>query len=406
MMKGSHELFQKVMPQFFLAGSPPQSGRCRLPIGTALIALLLLPVMYARSQNQAGAATDNPFRSRMDTLVQHAVSGFMKDPSRAGLSIGIIKDGETYTYNYGEKEKGSKVLPTSNTVYEIGSISKTFTGILLARAILDKKIDPEDDIRNYLTGTYPNLEYQGHPVKIIHLANHTSGLPPFLPDRPDIFHRAADSIPFLLAGLHRDYTKEWFLNDLHSVKIDTVPGLNYKYSNVAAQLLGFILEGVYHKTFEELIAQYIAMPLAMRQTQASLPSDTAALAKGYDMKGTPMPYMPVLMKPSGGIYSSVADMLKYIRFQLNENEETVHLSHSPTQRYTDSSGIGLYWRLNETSGKMRKVWHTGGTFGFSSYCVLYPEINTGMVLLSNEFDPASQGEIIKVAEKLMEGLEH
>ncbi|MCS3798002.1 CubicO group peptidase (beta-lactamase class C family) [Chitinophagaceae bacterium OAS944] len=70
-------------------------------------------------------ATDNPLRSSMDTLVQNILVDFMADTSRAGLSLGIIKNGKIYTYNYGTIRKGHKVLPVANSIYEIGSISKT-----------------------------------------------------------------------------------------------------------------------------------------------------------------------------------------------------------------------------------------------------------------------------------------
>lgn len=369
--------------------------------GGILLVLLLLHAFLVKSQDPMLKETDNPLRSGMDTLVQEAASTFMNDPSHVGLSIGIIKDGEIHTYNYGSTQRGTKVLPDSNTIYEIGSISKTFTGLLLAQAIIDRKINLQDDIRKYLVGSYPNLEYQGRPIKIIQLANHTSGLPSFLPDRPDIFKQTADSVPFLLADLHRNYTKGQFLKDLHNVKIDTVPGFNYHYSNAAAQLLGFILEGVYHKTYGELITRYISAPLKMGQTVAAVPVNRTALAKGYDAKGNNVPYMPVLMKASGGIYSSISDMLKYIGFQLNEKNEAVRLSHTLTRVYADGSHLGLYWRLDQTTKGMREIWHTGGTFGFSSYCVFYPEINTGLILLSNEFDPESEVKLVGIAEKLL-----
>ena len=195
------------------------------------------------------------------------------------------------------------------------------------------------------------------------------------------------------------------MDDLHQVKIDTVPGYNYKYSNTAAQLLGFILENIYHTTFDELIARYIAQPLGMTQTSASLPTRMEHLAQGYDASGTDMPYSPVLSKAAGGIYSTVSDMLKYLRFQLDETGKVVQLAHRVTQTYSDSAGITVYWRMNTTPTGLRKYWHTGGTFGFSSYCVFYPQIDTGIILLSNEFDLESQGELIKIAEKILEALQ-
>ncbi|HEY8918928.1 MAG TPA: serine hydrolase, partial [Chitinophaga sp.] len=104
----------------------------------------------------------------IDSIVQHAVLDFMKDTARVGLSVGIYKDGRTYTFHQGSTQRGKALRPDNNTIYEIGSISKTFTGFLLARAIADKKINPDDDIRKYLHDPYPNLAYNGKPVKIMH----------------------------------------------------------------------------------------------------------------------------------------------------------------------------------------------------------------------------------------------
>lgn len=365
-----------------------------------LTATFLLQSLYACTQSvNAG----NPLKSRLDTLVEQAVADFMSDNARAGLSIGICKDAKTYTYNYGTVDKGKQQLPTAHTVYEIGSISKTFTGLLFARALNDRKVQMEDDVRKYLDGSYPNLEYEGQPIKIIHLLNHTSRLPRFLPDREDLFRRRMDSIPYLLADAHKGYTKERFMQDLHNVKLDTVPGFNYGYSNSAPQLLGFILEKVYNKSFDELVAGYIAGPLEMQQTWSVKP-DVRELAKGYDGKGNAMPYSPVLSKPAGGIYSSVSDMLSYMKFQLNEHDTLVGISHMPTALYGDGAGIAFYWRIDQTEDGLRQLWHTGGTFGFSSYCVLYPGINTGIVLLSNEFDMSSQGGLVEIAGRIFDAI--
>ena len=94
--------------------------------------------------------TDNPLKTKIDSLVQKCVVEIFNDKNIFGLSIGIYKNGKEFYYNYGSLEKDKHVLPTSATVYEIGSITKTFTGILLAQAFLDKKIKLDDDIRKYL----------------------------------------------------------------------------------------------------------------------------------------------------------------------------------------------------------------------------------------------------------------
>ena len=86
------------------------------------------------------------------------------------------------TYHYGTMDKKTMQLPDNQTIYEIGSITKTFTGTLLAQALLDKKISLDDDIRKYLPEKYPNLEYENQPILVKHLANHTSRLEGFPTD--------------------------------------------------------------------------------------------------------------------------------------------------------------------------------------------------------------------------------
>lgn len=367
--------------------------------------LTLLAALHGKTQINQSTRTDNRLTNKTDTIVQNAASTFMKDTARVGLSIGIIKDGKPYIFNYGSTEKRKFLLPTNNTMYEIGSISKTFTGTLLAQAIVDKKVNLDDDIRKYLTGSYPNLEYHAQPIKIVHLANHTAGLTQFLPDRPDVFQHPPDSIPILLTEVQKNYSKDRFLKDLHTVKIDTVPGFVYKYSNAGAQLISFILEDVYNKSYKELIKKYITEPLRMKHTSASVKNNMSGmLAKGYSPNGIRMPFNPPILMPAGGIFSSVSDMLNYLKFQLDKKNETVNFSHKVTWGDTSDFAIGLYWRMNKTSRGKLKIWHTGGTFGFSSYCVVYPELNTGFVLLSNQSDQTSQDELINAADNIFEAI--
>ena len=368
-----------------------------------IIFLASLFTLHSEAQTTQSVRTDNRLTNEIGTVSQSAASTFMHDTSRVGLSIGIIKDGKTYTYNYGSTKRGKNLLPTNDTLYEIGSISKTFTGTLLAQAIADKKVKLNDDIRKYLKGSYQNLEYNGQPIRIVHLVNHTSGFPSFLPNKPEVFQHPQDSIPLLITAIQKNYTKKRFLADLHNVKVDAVPGSDYNYSNVDAQLIGFVLEDVYNKPYRELLQKYILNPLKMSHTKVAIKSDMVAqLARGYSSAGKDMPYMPPSLTPAGGIYSSVPDMLRYMQFHLSEGNKVVSLSHKLTYGDVDSFAEGIFWRINKTSDGKLKIWHTGGTFGFSSYCVLYPELNTGFILLSNEMDMASQGELISLGDKIFD----
>ena len=192
-------------------------------------------VFFITPNNFTQIPTDNPLKSKIDRVVQTSVKSFMKSGSRVGLSLGIYNQDKIYTYNYGSTQKKKQILPTNNTIYEIGSISKTITGLLLAQAVIDKKVNLDDDVRKYLSGSYPNLEYDGHPIKLFQLLNHTSGLPFNIWQTQAITENTnKDSLPYILSLNEKKYTKKQFLEDLHNVKIDTIPGIKLSYSNSAS----------------------------------------------------------------------------------------------------------------------------------------------------------------------------
>ncbi|MBK1897512.1 serine hydrolase domain-containing protein [Chryseobacterium paridis] len=361
----------------------------------------LLPLFFLSFVGNAqtkGIPTDNPLSNDFDRLVHKEASAYMEDPARVGISIGIIKDGKSYFYNYGTTEKGKSKLPTSKDIYELASISKTFTGTLLAHAVVDKKVSLDDDIRKYLDGSYPNLEFKKHPIKVANLTNHSSGLPQFVPDQSATFKKPMDSIPFILARIYKNYSKKKFAEDLHAIVIDTIPGTTYKYSNAGTQIVGDILEKAYHKSFQDLLKEYITGPLNMKQTLVG--TNSAELLTGYNEKGKIMPRNTTsIMAPAGGIYSSTGDMVKYIQYHLNKNDKYVLASHTAVVK-SEGDEIGLFWRIHKYKDGSQSFWHTGGTTGFSSVCQIYPSKNMGIVILSNESDMSSQGKLQDIAENI------
>ena len=326
----------------------------------------------------------------------------MKTPEAIGLSVAVYHADHINYYNVGTVEKGTQTPPTPATVYEIGSITKTFVSTLLAFAVTEGKVKLDDDIRNYLPGDYPNLSYQGEPIKLVHLANLTSELPNWLPDKPVAFKGVSpDSIPYVLMNLHQNYTQDDFYRDLKLVQLKAAPGKNPRHSNVATQLLAFILERVYKKPIEVLVKQYITKPLKMNDTSFGTVR-TGPMAKGYDAKGNIMPYITMKdTQGAGGLRSTAADMIKYIKFQLDETNQVVNLSHKKTVE-TPQEIVGLNWRIDKNNTENRGIWHTGGTFGFSSYILFFPERKIGIVLLANESDGMTQNRLVSIARQIID----
>ena len=369
--------------------------------------LLTIQGFWVQAQSLSNSVnTDNKQTNNVETLVHNSVHRFLNDSSRVGLSIGIYANGKEFFFNYGSTQKEKQILPTSKTIYEIGSISKTFTGTLLAQAVIDKKVKIDDDIRMYLDGNYPNLEYNGQPIKVSHLVSHISGLPPFLPDNPKLFDNPNyDILPFTISNIQNNYSKTNFFEDLHKVKLDTIPGYNFHYSNSGAQLLKFILEKVYNKPFDKILKDFITKPLKMANTNSLFSKNNLKrLAKGYNGNGKLMPYNPQILDAAGGIFSNTSDMLRYLKFHFDEKNEVVALSHKITTGDINDYAIGLNWQEQIVSKKYKKIWQSGGTFGFGSYCVLYPDLNIAIILLSNESDQTTQGGLEETADKIFEKL--
>jgi D-alanyl-D-alanine-carboxypeptidase/D-alanyl-D-alanine-endopeptidase len=337
----------------------------------------------------------------MDTIVRNAASDLTKD-AWVGLSVSVIRNGQVYQYHFGTTGKGNAEAPSVHTLYEIGSITKTFTTLLLAQAVLEKRVALTDDIRLYLKGSFPNLEFKGKPIELIHLASLTSSMPNNMPDFTDEVKKLPpDSAVYGIIKANAHYDKADFFRDLHQVKLDTFPGLNPRHSNAAGQLLGYILENVFGESYEELVRKYITGPLQMPHTYVALPADQMnLLAKGYNEKGTPMPYIIPNAWAAGAMRSCLEDMTLYLAYQLAEKNEAVKLTHQLAWGNANQWALGLNWFLGMTFDGKRRVSNDGTTFGFTTCFLLYPEQQFGVIILSNECGGDVTGRLYGMGERI------
>ena len=343
--------------------------------------------------------------SRVDTTINRLGASYLHSRNLTGLSIGLYDNGITYFYNFGTTEAGFQRVPTPATIYEIGSISKTFTSLLLAHAVLEKKLKLTDDIRQYLPGHYPNLTYQGQPILLVHLANTTAGLPDNLPDKPEIFkNKDPDSTVYLFNKLHQNYSKEDFYADLGKVTLTRIPGTQPAHSNVATELLGHILENVYHTSYAALVQRYITSPLRMASTTVAVPaSQRPQLATGHNKRGKAVPYLALAdLQAAGGLHASSTDMVAYLRAQLAATDPAIRLSHQITCGNLTASAIGFNWVITQTAGSKRAFSHSGGTYGSASYSAFYPNLRRGIVLLTNKNDGEAEASLIDLAAAILD----
>lgn len=325
----------------------------------------------------------------VDTVARGAGADYLAAEKGVGLSIGIVRDGKFSSWHFGAIAKGGPT-PTADTAYEIGSISKTITSLLLARAVVAGKASLDDDVRKYLDGNWPKLQFNGEPVRLLHLANMTSALPDNLPDLSGI---GEDPGRFRTAKAIEAYGKTDFLRDLQKVSPAKRPGEYVAHSNVAAQLLIYVLERVYGEPYETLLAREIERPLGFA---------SKAAATGYDAEGNAAAVLP---RDKFGWRYSTNDMLRYAALQLNEKDPGVALSHKGTWFTLDKkTWVALNWIVSELPRGGRQLRTSGGTFGFSSVIQLYPERNLAIVLLANRSTPTAQGKLSEAAARITDAM--
>ena len=332
--------------------------------------------------------TDNPLKSHLDSVVHQAAKQYLQQPNTVGISIGIYHQGQNYTYNYGELKKGTQKLPTAKTFYNMGSVAKTFVGVMLAQAVIDKKAHLNDDIRQYLPGQYPNLSYQSYPVRLVHLANHTSALPKSAKSYPP---STRDSVSHLdktsQFNFYGRYSQDSLLRDMHTWRVDTLPGAAYVYNSNAMMVLSLLLGRIYHQPYEQVFSRYLQTQLKMYDTRVQLSeTDLQRVAQGYNSSGQAQPYGNLRGFYGGpSMNSTVQDMLRYIQANLAEKDPALQLSHQLTWGKFGEVAMGLSWRLEQSATFGRRIMHSGSTgLGFNTLCTLYPDRKTGLILFVNE----------------------
>jgi len=310
-------------------------------------------------------------KSRIDPLAEPLV----KDGVVVGLIIGIVKDGETQILAFGETAKDSGKAPDGKSVYEIGSATKAFTGVLLADAVETGRVKLNEPVQKYLPERVKMLSFNDKPIALEHLATHTSGLPR-LPDNMK---------PRDAGNPYAGYTVKRLYESLGKIKLERGPG-QYEYSNLGMGLLGHVLARQAGKSYEKLIVERIAKPIGMTDTSIRLnKGQRERLALPYDAALKPQKNwdLPTLAG-AGAIRSTVDDMLKFLQANLVEDDKSLSkaLSAARVKHHTtpDGMAIGLGWHQAKDG---LTWWHNGMTGGYTSWMSVVPNMKVGVVVLSN-----------------------
>jgi D-alanyl-D-alanine-carboxypeptidase/D-alanyl-D-alanine-endopeptidase len=317
-----------------------------------------------------------------------------------GLSIGVYDSGQRRFYNFGATRVDGNQIPTKSTVYEIGSLAKTMSGQLLARAIVEGRATINDEAGKYLDDPYPNLENGGESVRLLHLANMTSQLADNIPDLSQVRLVPGELLAATRMRVLERYTRNEFLRQLHFVKPQRPPGEDPAHSNVASMLLGVVLEKLYGEPFEVILKREIEKPLKMGSGTAP---PAKLLAQGYTVDNEEVPpFVAPMQYAAGSLRYSAEDLLRYASWQLVERDASVKLAHQPTWFTLDRrQAVAFYWLVDQ-SPSGRRLRYSGGTYGFASVCELYPDAGVAVVLLSNKAADGAQDTLRALSAKIVE----
>ena len=324
-------------------------------------------------------------------------------------SIAVVYRGQEFILHQGELESGKANPPTDTTLYEIGSISKTFAGLLLANAVLDGKAALDDPIQKYLPAAYPNLQAQGQPVRLRHLITHTSTMPGMLPLQVNSILQdfTAHATPAKLNAAYANYGQRQFWQDLHTVTIQAPLGKDYAYSSAGTELVAHALETIYGMPYDVLLTQFVARTAGMHDTRLRLTAGEAGrLAPGYHSDNpvmtTPMPQLP--WGAAGNLKSTMPDMAKYLRLQLGAHPAVVE-SHTPLVRFQDDFSIGYFWNIGTNRQLGTHYVHHGGVPRAQSYAYVVPQYQLGVFIITNQSGNATAGAMESALAHLFDTVE-
>lgn len=365
-----------------------------------IIVLFFCPTLFA--QTNSSVLTDNKLKSKLDTAIDHAVKTYLQDSNTNGVSIGVYYKTKNYTYNYGKSK-----LATADNFYNIGSVAKTFVTTILAQAVVDKKINLNDDIRKYLSSQFPNLQYNSKPILVENLANHTSGLPRafrvFSSTIQDSLRKLTISEQ---AKFYSLYNQDSLLADLHRIKLDTLPNTKFQYNSNAMMVLVLLLENVYHKPYGEIATQYLRTHLKMYNTKPFLTNTEITNAvQGFNNSRKPQQFLNLR-----GFYfgptmnSTINDMLKYIKANLSMKDKAIRMTHKLTYGKDKGFGMGLGWMMDNNSNGERYIYHDGNTkIGYNTLCIFYPNKSLGFIIIVN--DTVSQDKVGELENNIKQALD-
>lgn len=303
--------------------------------------------------------------SRLDVLMRAYVNavGF------EGAVLVASKDGVIFEKGYGYKNKTTKALIDTNTIFQIGSITKQFTSTIILQLLEENRLSLQDSLSKYIPA-YPG----GGQITIEQLLTHTAGV-----------YNYTNDAAFVENSMTHPISRDSMIACFEHKPLDFIPGKKYSYSNSGYFLLGYIIEKITGQTYFQVVRQRIFEPLHMDHSGFDFTDlNSPDKAIGYISSENAVPAGVVDSSVSfsaGAIYTTVGDLYRWDRAFLAGSILSPALQQKAYTPHLARYGYG--WIIGLVDGK-KVVEHGGGILGFVSNILRIPEDGTCIVMLSNE----------------------
>lgn len=283
------------------------------------------------------------------------------------VAVGLVRDGETKTWFFG---RGNVAALDAATRFELGSLTKVYTGVLMADLVLAGKVRLDDPLRKFLPNDFVFADARLGAITLEQLATHRSGLP----------RLPANLLPHRGDDPYADYDERALLAFLSHHKpsaLDASAG----YSNLGIGLLGYVLGRVDGKGYSAALRERVLVPLKLDATGF----DDAALAPGHALGKPVATWHFDALAGAGALRSTLADQLAFVHANLAPGEQPLRAALTLARQPRDGN-VGLGWQIREVrSGEQTwpLIWHNGQTGGFASFIGFRTDQQLGVVLLGN-----------------------
>jgi serine-type D-Ala-D-Ala carboxypeptidase/endopeptidase len=313
-----------------------------------------------------------------DSYMKGLIDKYVESGKTAGIALAVVDEDGTRFYNAGKLSQDSIVDIDENTIFEIGSITKVMTTIMLQHMALKGDFDVLDPLEKHLPEGVRVPEYNGNKILLKHLATHSSTLP-YMP---------TNGIMVDMANPFSVYTVEQLYEFLNEYELKRMPGEIYDYSNLGTGIIGHILTLRYNTSYVDLVNDVICRPLGMVDTCIDLtPEQMIRLAKGHVGKNEVANWDLPIIEGAGALRSTTKDLAKFLEANLGLVSSDLYPSMDATHEIISDAeyenlSMGLGWHIS-TDFENPIIWHNGGTGGYHSFLCFNKAKKQGIVLLSN-----------------------